>query len=166
MGIRHVSIRWSLLRNLLVLVALLAGAILTVMFAFGRRAVRTLSADLVERTADTTEVELNRFFEPVIHLLRISQAWAAQGVFVRLERQRTNDLFLPLLQELPHISSVNTGDARGNGFLLLRQPSGWLNREVRCEAWDCRAHLTTLAPDGEKIEDHWEELGYDPRERP
>ncbi len=61
-----VSIRRSLLGNLIVMIVLLSVAIQGTMILAARRVVRTLSASLIEQTLDQSEAQVQRFFDPVV----------------------------------------------------------------------------------------------------
>ena len=59
---RPVSIRRSLLINLIVVIVLLGAAIQATMWLSSRRAVRALSESLITRSIDQTEAQLSAFF--------------------------------------------------------------------------------------------------------
>lgn len=166
MARRVISIRWSLLRNLLLLVAVLSGSILTVTFLLSKETVRWLSRDLVHRTADRTEAELRRFFEPVTTQLRVARDWAQGNVLRCSEVSCLNQILSPVMRRVPQISSVNTGDPDGNGVLLLRDADGWRNREVHRGEWGARVRWTKFDPDMTPVRTWTEDLDYDPRTRP
>ena len=109
MAARTVSIRWSLLRNLLLLVVLLSGSILTVTFVMARATVRRLSADLVRRTKDLADSQLRGFFEPVTHQLQVAADWSRTGLLQCREPDCFNQVLPPVMERIPQISSVNTG---------------------------------------------------------
>lgn len=166
MAKRTVSIRWSLLRNLLFLVVLLSGAILTVTFVMANATVRRLSADLVRRTKDMADSQLKGFFEPVTHQLQVAADWSRTGLLQCREPGCFNQVLPPVMERIPQISSVNTGDEEGNGVLVLRDPDGWRNREVRRGEWGARVRWTKLEPNLTPIRNWFEDLDYDPRRRP
>ncbi len=166
MAARTVSIRWSLLRNILLLVVLLSGSILAVTFVMARGTVRRLSADLVQRTEDMAESQLRGFFEPVTHQLLVASDWSRTGLLQCREPDCFNRVLPPVMERIPQISSVNTGDEEGTGVLVLRDPDGWRNREVRRTEWGARVRWTKLEPDLTPVRTWFEDLDYDPRRRP
>ena len=68
---RPVSIRWSLFKNLLILVVLISGSLLIYSVAGASRAIRSLSASLFEEVSGTAEHELAKFFAPISKSIEI-----------------------------------------------------------------------------------------------
>ena len=69
------SIRQRLLADQVLVILLLGGAILATTFLGARRAVESLSRQVVDRAADQAEGELERFFDPVARGLTALRAW-------------------------------------------------------------------------------------------
>lgn len=166
---RVVSIRWSLLRNLLILIAVLSGSLLLTTFLGTREVVRDLAATVIDRTERVTEAEMERFLVPVERSLSVLRDWVESGAAELGDIESFVALFHPFLEQFSQVTSINTGGDDGTGFMLMRLPpgdAGWRTREVRRGEWGRRARFTRRAPDGEPLEEWFEEIDYDPRERP
>lgn len=163
---RPVSIRWSIMRNLLLLLLFTGGTIFAVSWHAYSKAVEELSVEVVERYADQTRVHLEGFFEPVMRALLVARDWGAQGMLGMDDVESLNRIFIPLLGQTPRISSVNIGSSDGAGWLLLEQEDGWFNRVVTAGDQGGVAHLGYLDTQGKLLRTEKKDLGYDPRERP
>ncbi len=121
MARRQVSIRWSLLRNLLLLVALLSGSILALTFVQARR-------DRPGSHGGNAGAHDGQHRDGAPPLLRarhrrppIARDWTKDGMLRCRQPQEVTRLLMPALHEFPQISSVNTGDPGRRGVLLLRE---------------------------------------------
>ncbi len=74
-----VSIRRSLLTNLVVVVLLLGVTILGMTYAGSRSQLQRFSQSLIDQTSSRTELELRRFFDPVSRQLRALQELGESG---------------------------------------------------------------------------------------
>ena len=70
-----ISIRKSLLINMLLLIVILGVAIMAISHFASRKTLRTLSGSLIGQTIDRVEVELMRFFDPVTNELMLARSW-------------------------------------------------------------------------------------------
>lgn len=163
---RSISIRYSLLRNLIVLIVLTAGSILLVSILGSYASVDNLSAILVDQSAERTRAELQRFFSPVTANLRIASAWGQQGRVDPTDVEALNRHFMPVLSQLPQVSSMLVARDDGTEYLLLEDPDGWRNRETRPGEWGTRTRWRTWRDEYTPLDEEWRELNYDPRLRP
>jgi adenylate cyclase len=133
---RTVSIRSSLLRNVLALVLSVSITVLVVMFVGARRAVRDLSERLVAESSDRAEESLRSFFDGIEGLTRTTAAWSDSALLSyegREDLERLNRIFAPMLTENPHITSMMLTNDEGFEYVLLRdfgddQAYEWYNR--------------------------------------
>ena len=148
---RTISIRQSLSRNMLVMIALLSGAILlsTIYTASSIRS--SASRNLIERAMSRAESELTGFFTPIQRILLLSRRWAESGLIDPNDNASLNVLFMPILDQFPHISSFNLGDDQGRGFLLLKLEDRWRNRRVNAEAWGDRIEYQEWSDEARRI---------------
>ncbi len=131
-----VSIRTSLLRNVLALVLTVSITVLVVMFVGARRTVRDLSARLIDQSSMRTDESLRRFFDGIEGLVRTTVAWSDAELLDYEspdDLARLNRVFAPLLRENPHISSMMLSHDGGFEYLLLRdfadeEDYEWFNR--------------------------------------
>ncbi|MEJ2308868.1 MAG: adenylate/guanylate cyclase domain-containing protein [Gammaproteobacteria bacterium] len=163
---RTVSIRWSIMRNLFLLLFLICGTIFAVSYLSYKKAVDELSVQVVERFNEKTHAHLESFFEPVRKTVLTARAWGAGGRLRMDEMDDLNALFMPLLREFGQITSVNIGSSDGSDWLLLQQPDGWMNRVVRADAWGGEARLYHRQADGGLRKQEKRAIGYDPRQQP
>lgn len=151
-----------------VLVALIGVMILAATWLSANRTIEVLSSSLIERTADHTERELDRFFGAVRADVLNGRAWAERGMLDATDHEAMNALFVPILEQHPQVSSMMVADSDGAEYLLLRDPldpGKWTNRVVQADAWGDRVlNREWDAVSGEAQED-FGELDYDPRTR-
>jgi adenylate cyclase len=120
---RTVSIRTSLLRNVLALVLAVSITVLLVMFVGARRAVRDLSERLLHESSDHAEESLRGLFDRIEGLTRTTAAWYDGALLQyqgRDDLERLNRLFAPVLAENPHITSMMLTREDGFEYMLLR----------------------------------------------
>ncbi|UCD22955.1 MAG: protein kinase [Gemmatimonadota bacterium] len=156
----------SLLRNIVLLILVAGGAVLAVVLFEAYRAVETLSASLIDRAADQTEAELQRFFEPVGQNISVAAEWGATGTLDPNDIDQLNSIFIPQLKHSPQMSSMMVANTRGFEHMLLQSDGEWLNRRMDVDVRGNQAHwMRWRAPD-DLIVEWWDELEYDPRVRP
>jgi len=167
---RTITIRWSLVRNLVLLIVFLTGSILLTTIYTARRITDSTSRALIGRALDRTESDLRRFFEPVRSGLLLARQLLRNGTLDREDPVGLNRFFLPLIAGHPQVSSVNLGDEQGRGYLLLRLADRWRNRLTWTERWGPRLELSEWR-DEHTLLRRWtqeqppEDERYDPRTR-
>jgi adenylate cyclase len=167
---RTTSIRQSLSRNMLVMIALLSAAILLSTIYTANSIRISASRNLIERVMSRVESELTGFFTPIQRILRLSRRWAESGLIDPSDNASLNALFMPVLDQAPHISSFNIGDDQGRGVLLLRLEDRWRNRRVNAQGWGDRLEFQEWSDEDTLIRE-WdvdepkEDERYDPRTR-
>ncbi len=164
------SIRWSLFRNLGLLVLGLAVAILATTAVTSHRIVSLTSERMIQRALERTEVELDVLFDPVAANLREARLWAGNGILDPDDADSLNELFVPLLRGFPQISSVNISDAEGRGWMLLRLGERWRNRRTDPTRWGHGLRFREFKPGADdvrewSVDDPPPEERYDPRTR-
>jgi adenylate cyclase len=168
--VRTVTIRRSLIRNLILLILLLTGSILLTTIYTGQRITELTSRALIDRALDRTESDVRRFFDPVERSLLVARRLIRSGALELDDPQTLNRHFIPVVEGIPQVSSVNLGDAEGAGYLLLRFPDRWRNRLVRADAWGDRLEFAEWSDEQTRlrewsVEQPGEEERYDPRTR-
>jgi hypothetical protein len=165
-GGRRLGMRASLVRNLIVLVLLTGGTILTVTLVGAYRSVGRLSTSLIARATDQTEAQLGAFFGLVEYQLRVARNWGESGVLDLADRDVLNSVFISALQERTPVSSLMIADTLGQEYMLLRESDSFLNRLVGAQRL-ARASLWSRWGDSATLLEQWtEQLEYDPRVRP
>ncbi len=161
-----ISIRRSLLTNLLLVIVLLSGAIMAATFVASNRAVRALSKSIIERTIDLTDSRLRRFFDPVVTDLGLMREWGRRGL-LDIDRPRPlNRLLVPLMRRNPQVSSLVIADTRGHEYMLQRRDGHWYSRQTRRDEWGDRTRWLEWTDADPTPKVSWKTLDYDPRQRP
>lgn len=161
-----ITIRRSLVRNLVLLIAFTAAAVLGLTIVQSLRAVEELSQSLVRRSTGQVETELDGFFTPVRRQLRTMADWGEAGMITPIAPSRLTPLFIPILRRQPHVSSLVASDPGGHGYMLLQQSEHYRRREVWRDRWARTARWAELSRRG-SLERRWtEEIDYEPRDRP
>ena len=161
-----VSIRKSLLYNMIFMIIILSGAIMAMNYFASRKTVRTLSGSLIEQAIERIEVELTSFFGPVIDELMLARGWGESGMLDIDSPTDLNLLFIPLIKEHSQVSSLMIADDQGREHMLLKTTDKWINRQSKADEWKGRSkwlEWTEFDPEGEPV---WKEVNYDPRIRP
>jgi serine phosphatase RsbU (regulator of sigma subunit) len=163
---RPVSIRRSLLRNLVLVILLLSGGILLTTILGARRAVRELSRSLTAQKLDESEQRLRRFFDPVARELQIARSWGEAGLLDPDELEQLGRLLVPVMERTRQVSSIIVADDRGRELMILRTDDAWTSRQTRRDEWGDRTvwHAWTSLDDVGPPDER--ELDYDPRDRP
>jgi len=163
---KSISIRRSLLTNLVAIVLLLGAGIFTMMALSATRAVDHLSGSLIQQASRRTDVKLRSFFEPVTRQVAGLRSWARSGLVQLDNPDQMRRLLTPLLEEIPWGSAVFVADDRGNEFLLRATENGWSTRETRRDEWGERALFEEWSREGGIPTSREDTVEYDPRTRP
>jgi HAMP domain-containing protein len=163
---RSASIRQGLLRNLLLVIVLVGGGIIAVSIYGARHMLESLAREVIDGSLAVTEVELQRFFDPVTSALYMAADWGNEGLLDDDRPQTLNNLFKPLMKQFPQISSVVIADDSGREYMLMRTANGWQNRQARVSKWGARTRWYLWTENVAKPEVVWKKEDYDPRRRP
>ena len=163
---RAVSIRRSLLRNLVIIIALLGGMILLATFATARRATSTLATSLIAQTLDLVEARLEGFFEPVTAELKLARRWGEAGLLDIEAPANINRMLAPVIREHPQVSSLLVANERGREHMLLYSGGRWRNRQTRRDLWGYRTTWLEWTDDPARPITYDKDMpDYDPRGR-
>jgi serine phosphatase RsbU (regulator of sigma subunit) len=161
-----VSIRRSLLTNLVAIVLVLGVAILAMTFVGSRRTLRRFSQSLIDQTLSRVVIQLDSFFDPVVRQLQTLEAWSRNGLLDLDDPADLNARLSGFMQEYPWVTSCMVADDRGREHMVLRQGDRWRNRQLVQDENTGRAQwLEWTAAEAEPVETE-EILDYDPRVRP
>lgn len=162
-----VSIRMSLLRNLVGVIILLAGGILITTIFGARSAVSEFSKSVINVSIELTENRLREFFGPVTQELLVIRQWGESGMLDRDDASALRQLLVPVLDQYAQVSGIIVADAAGREFMLLRTETGYASREVNVPEWGKRTRWYEWNDAAPTPAEFWRELdAYDPRERP
>lgn len=163
---KPLSLRQSLLRNLIAVILLFGGTILLTTYYASRQRLAELSRILTSQALDKTEQRLDAFFDPVFNSLVLMRDWHLIEELSLDEPDTINNLLFPILRERQQISSLLVADGRGREHMLLRLDDGYRNRQTRRDTWGNRTLWLEWDVKGEERDRRWVDLDYDPRERP
>ena len=164
--VRPVTIRRSLLMNLVAVILLLSGGILVITYADARRKAGELAESLTSRSLLQIEDRLRAFFDPVVQQLLVARSWGTDGLLDSDDAERMDRLFAPVIQHYRPISSVIIADEHGREYLLLRTADRWQTRQTRREEWGDRTFWREWTDGDSHLQESWRTLDYDPRWRP
>ncbi len=161
------TLRRAILLRVALIVTCTAALVSAGFIVFG---VRPLSESIAKSqftvAASRVEAGLDATFTQAVELLAMSRGWV-NGVAPDLDNpQAFNQLFRPVLDALPQVTSVVAGTNNGQGWLLLQRPDGrWRNRMTDVPKNGNRHLFFDQQMDGRVISE-WREVDYDPRKRP
>lgn len=164
--VRTVSIRRSLLVNIVGVIVALSATIIVVSAVGSRRAVSRLSASVITRTTEQVRQRLRNFFDPVSGGLQIARSWGREGLLDLDQPERLGAQLSPFIREYHQVSSIIIADGRGREYMLTRVGSGWSSRQLNPGEWGPRARVSQWTDDQPEPVVSWRELEYDPRTRP
>ena len=158
--------RRTLVRNLVLLSVLTSGTILAVILIGAHRSVEELSHSVIHSTLIGVDARLGGFFQPVREVLAAARDWASAS-HVQLDApQSVNELFVPLLANMPEISGVTIANQAGDSYYLSHHEKAWRSRLSRPtvsggrELWKTWHDVPSQVTEGSK------ETGFDARQSP
>ena len=163
---RTVTIRRSLLVNVVLVVVLLGAAIVGTSYLGSKRAVTRFSKSLLDQTLHRVEVELEGFLLPLERRLLTLRRWGETGVLDLDDPERLDRLLQPVMRAVPWISSVMIADEGGREQMLLRDGPSWRSRQTRRDEWGGEVLWREWSDGDPAVAERTEQLDYDPRTRP
>ncbi|MBW2277406.1 MAG: SpoIIE family protein phosphatase [Deltaproteobacteria bacterium] len=163
---RTIAIRRSLLTNLILVVLVLGLAILALTFVGNQRAMQQYSRSLIDQTLSRVHVELDGFFDTVTRKLLALRTWGEAGLLDLDDPAELNVRLAGFMQEHPWVSSCMVADDRGREHMLMRDGTGWRNRQTLEPGSPGRFLWWEWSADAPEIVASEEVLEYDPRTRP
>ncbi len=117
--------------------------------------------------SEQVEGRLRTLVNRVESIARLNRDWGRQGLPDLDHPARFNQLYRPLIERGPQLSSVVVAHESGRELLLLKEPDGrWTNRLTDPATQGRRARFLTWGSDGRLLGDETRELDYDARLRP
>ncbi|TNE88806.1 MAG: serine/threonine protein kinase [Deltaproteobacteria bacterium] len=159
-------LRSPVLRQMVLLVLVMAAAVLVVTALGARQERADLAQVAIEQGRDSTDAELRRFFEPVEANLRVLRGWGATGQLDLEDVAALNARLIPVLESMPQVSSALIGNSDGEEVLLLEDGETWRNRITRARDEPGSVRWLRWNAAGELLEDERKDLDYDGRRRP
>lgn len=136
-----------------------------VQFGF-RPVVDRIAESHFSAAAEKVNTSLDQLLSPVESWLGVARQWAISSPFDEGKPEEFNRLFLPILKQTAHITSVVAGADDGRGWMLLELPDGaWMNRFTNIPLRGNEQLFIDWAGNDSKHERR-ESRDYDPRSRP
>lgn len=128
-------------------------------------AARNHAESLFVQSSRNVQAELGHIDDAVNIVLHGVKAYRDAELLDPANPRSANAFFIACLRQYPFISSINTGDAAGNGYLILRTGEKFRNRIKKSEEKGWVTWLT-LGEKGEISGAEKSRDDYDPRLRP
>ncbi len=159
--------RRSLLYSFLLLILILSVLLLSSTIFIGSRISNQLSISFFNHAIVQTNSFLHSVGAPVHNALLQTKKSFETGLLDINNTEELNRFFTPIMDQIPYITSINTGDADGNGYLILRSEDSWKNRLVRPGKWNSKkVQWLIFNRKLEFQEKLMQDSDYDPRRRP
>jgi adenylate cyclase len=164
---KKITIRRSLLYSFLLLILILSASLLTSTIFIGYRIANQLSVSFFNHAIVQTNSVINSVTTPVLNALHQTKRSFETGLLDVNDTENLNRFFTPIMDQIPYITSINTGDVDGNGYLILKSKDSWRNRLVRPARWgQKKVQWIRFNRKLEFLEKQMQDLDYDPRRRP
>jgi serine phosphatase RsbU (regulator of sigma subunit) len=161
-----VSIRRSLILNIIAMVMLLGGAIMLTMFIGARTAIRDLSGKIIRQTIAQTESKLSSFFDPVTNELLRIKTLGQKGLINLDDFESLRDHLKAVMRQYPQVTSLMVADESDRDFMMLRTDSDeWLIRQMGLRPNQAKITEWTDDPNSPATVT-WKEFDYDAHSRP
>lgn len=118
-----------------------------------------------EQTSNIITSEITQISTTTIEAINISQRLYDRKKLDFTDYKLLNALFMPIMRAHPYITSINYGDEKGNGYLILNYGNIWKNR-IRRITEPGKVTWIELTEDGDQISKKIVADDYDPRKRP
>jgi len=160
------NIRRKLLRDLIVIVLFTSGGILTITIIQGSDIRKNIARSHMVQVTDRALDKFKNFYKPVENSLIIAQKWGEAGIFNLADVPSLNAKFIPLLEQLPQVSSLIIADSNKAEYFLTREDRNWLTRSTWLGQQNGRV-LWKRWEGADGMVDQWsEKLNYNPISRP
>lgn len=157
--------RFGLLEAFVAIVTLLFLVLTLLDYLQTKHAAQAQAEAVLSQSERTVTVEVQRLSAAARTLIAQLEEGGRKGTLDFARPAALNALLMPALREYAPLSSVNHGDAAGNGYLLLRDEAGWKNR-LKKGASPSAVNWISYDSMGNETA-RWQAADdYDPRRRP
>lgn len=154
----EISIKWLFV---IVILLLIAGTSIS-NYIFSYHLYRKNIAENINNIAENLKLNTDKFTTAIETFLYNMQGLVCCGIIKFDEVEKTNNFFIHFMQKFPYVTSINYGDGRGNGYLILHDGDRWLNRIKRAEKKGY-VYWHSLSREGKIINTEIKVDDYDPR---
>ncbi len=161
------SLRRSLVLNLIFVLVLLGTAMLVAELLIERHIIRRLANVEATNSIALVQEHYDHFIEPIEVLFDATAYRIRSGLFP--ENWLTGDLdpyFQAFIGSIPQLSSINLADLSGDSYMLLHTGNDWESRISKPETWGNRTRWREWTNEDRTPKESWREIDYDARARP
>lgn len=153
------SIKWLFILSLLLLVAGISISSYIVFYYIYQNNVE----HHIDTVSEYFQAEMQNIVKPVETFLYNVKSLICCDILNFNEAEKTNKFMMQFMKLYPYVTSINYGDAKGNGYLILNDRGSWLNRIKKANEKD---YVTwhQLDSTGKIIKTEKKFDKYDPRE--
>jgi len=164
---KSVTMRRSLLYSFLLLILILSALLLAATVFRGYRVANQISVSYFNNAVVRTQSKIDSIAAPILNTLHQSKRAFETGLLDVNDTENLNRYFLPIMEQLPYLNSINTGDDEGNGYMFLKNGDIWQNRIVNPGKWGSKkSKWLKFSQNLQLLEENMQDIGYDPRSRP
>ncbi len=164
---KKITMRRSLITSFILLILILSTLLLATIVFFGYRYSNQLSVSYFNNAITQTNSKIESVTTPILNALFQTKRSFETGLLDVNDTENLNRFFTSIMEQVPFITSINTGDSEGKGYLILKSGDNWRNRLVQPKTWDTgNVKWLRFNRDMEILENYMEKLDYDPRKRP
>jgi adenylate cyclase len=164
---KGITMRRSLLYSFLILILILSALLLAATAFRGYRIANQISVSYFNNAIVRTQSEINSIVAPILNTLHQTKRSFETGLLDVNDTENLNRYFLPIIEQIPYLNSINTGDEEGNGYMFLKNGDIWQNRIVNPVKWGSKkAKWLKFSQNLQLLEENMQDIGYDPRDRP
>jgi len=161
------SVRRRLTRDLTLLVLLLISLFLFLSYFYSKQIQNDITLAIIDSAQNLVFDKRNRFFEPVTNNLTLSRKWAELENLTTDKQNIFNKRFIPILETLPHISSVILASSDGKEYFFSRKDDNWLSRHSDPEKYGAgKVQWRLWSSNNQLIKEWQEETSYLSKNRP
>lgn len=139
------NIKRRLLRDILLILFVTSGAILTIVLIQGIKTQRDVSTSIITEANILVATRFQSYMDPLANILKILGKWGEAGLFKLNDPDRLATQFHALMEIQPSIHSISLADSKENFFQLSHHNGKWLVDESH------KAEATVSRWTGEKI---------------
>lgn len=163
---KQVSIRVSMLRNMLMLVGLFSLAVLATTVLGAQQIAQRVAQGLISQTITLAESRVQGFIQPFQRNLQMVGQWVQKGAVTSLDAKSAATLLTPLLDQYPQLSSVVLADDLGRSLQVGRQGEGYGQWIYDNESAPGSLRRRAWQDSYDQFEEFIESETYDARTRP
>ena len=164
---KTITMRRSLLYSFLLLILILSSLLLAATVYSGYRIANQISVSYFNNTIVRTQSKINSITTPILNTLHQAKRSFETGLLDVNDTENLNRYFLPIMEQIPFLTSINTGDEEGNGYMFLKNGDIWQNRIVNPGKWGSKkVKWLKFSRNLQLLEEHIQDVGYDPRSMP